>query len=179
MEIKVNELKEKLNNNILLLDVRTAAEFQGCHVKGAVNLPLDALSKEKVQSLAAGKDQIITICQGGKRGSVACSKLAEMGFAGVVNVIGGTNECKTSGFALVESDRKVISLERQVRIAAGALVLLGVILANCCGPNWIYLSAFVGAGLMFAGITDTCGMAMFLAKMPWNKGSKNKGACCL
>lgn len=65
--------------------------------------------------------------------------------------------------------KKAISLERQVRIAAGLLVLLGAILGFFVNPSFIGISAFVGAGLVFAGITDTCGMAMMLAKMPWNQ----------
>jgi hypothetical protein len=64
---------------------------------------------------------------------------------------------------------KVISLERQVRIAAGAIVLSGVLLACLVNFNFIWLSGFVGAGLIFAGITDFCGMGLLLAKMPWNK----------
>ncbi len=73
--------------------------------------------------------------------------------------------------------KKAISLERQVRIAAGSLVLLGVALAYFVHPYLIGLSAFVGAGLVFAGVTDTCGMGMMLAKMPWNNVSSDAATC--
>jgi len=74
--------------------------------------------------------------------------------------------------------KKSIPLERQVRIAAGFLVLLGAVLGFFVHPYFIGLSAFVGAGLMFAGITDTCGMALVLAKMPWNQVKDEEASCC-
>jgi hypothetical protein len=74
--------------------------------------------------------------------------------------------------------QKAISLERQVRIVAGLLVLVGAVLAIAVHPYFAGLSAFIGAGLIFAGITDTCGMAMVLAKMPWNQISGNAGGAC-
>ena len=70
---------------------------------------------------------------------------------------------------VTRSAGKVISLERQVRIAAGAMVLTGVLLARFVNFNFIWLSGFVGAGLIFAGITDFCGMGLIIAKLPWNK----------
>ena len=86
----------------------------------------------------------------------------------MVNVEGGTLACVEAGLPVVRG-KKAISLERQVRIAAGSLVLLGVLLGWFVHPAFIGLSAFVGAGLVFAGITDTCGMGMMLARMPWNQ----------
>jgi hypothetical protein len=110
----------------------------------------------------------------------------------VVNVEGGTQAWDEAGLPVVRG-QKAISLERQVRIAAGSLVLLGALLGYFAHPYWIALSAFVGAGLVFAGITDTCGMGMLLARMPWNQapkpssakaegdaacGSKHSSSCC-
>jgi rhodanese-related sulfurtransferase len=86
----------------------------------------------------------------------------------VVCVEGGTDAWEQAGLPVVRG-HKVISLDRQVRMAAGLLVLLGVGLSFLVHPAFSALSAFVGAGLLFAGITDTCGMAMLLAKMPWNQ----------
>ena len=73
---------------------------------------------------------------------------------------------------------KAVSLERQVRIAAGSLVLLGAVLALTVHPWFALLSAFVGAGLVFSGVTDTCGMGMLLARMPWNQVKEQGMACC-
>jgi rhodanese-related sulfurtransferase len=97
----------------------------------------------------------------------------------VVNVEGGTLAWEAAGLPLVHGARKAISLERQVRIAAGFLVLVGAVLAMVVHPYFAGLSAFIGAGLMFSGITDTCGMAMVLARMPWNQvKASNEPVCC-
>ena len=84
--------------------------------------------------------------------------------------------CEQAGLPVVRG-KKAISLERQVRILAGFLVVLGAVLSRTVHPDAIWLSAFIGAGLMFAGITDTCGMGMMLAKMPWNQCSQDTNSC--
>ena len=86
-----------------------------------------------------------------------------------VVVEGGTTAWAAAGLPCESTGGRVISLERQVRIAAGALVLVGVLLGWFVHPYFVWLSAFVGGGLIFAGITDTCAMGMLLAKMPWNQ----------
>lgn len=84
--------------------------------------------------------------------------------------------CVAAGLPVVRG-KKAVSLERQVRITAGSLVLIGAILGYFVHPYWIGLSAFIGAGLAFAGITDTCGMGMMLARMPWNQIPTNNSSC--
>ena len=86
----------------------------------------------------------------------------------VVNVEGGTLACVDAGLPVVRG-KKAMSIERQVRVAAGALVLLGVLLGGLVHPALYGLTALIGAGLVFSGITDTCGMGMLLARMPWNQ----------
>lgn len=101
-------------------------------------------------------------------------RLVAAGFQNVTDIAGGTAAWIQAGLPVEQSaGRKVISLERQVRIAAGSLVLLGVIFGFNLNYNWFYLSAFVGAGLIFAGLTDFCGMAILLGKAPWNKAPKS------
>jgi hypothetical protein len=91
---------------------------------------------------------------------------------------GGMQAWESAGLEVIKG-RRTISLERQVRIAAGALVFFGSALGYFVNPAWIGLSAFVGGGLVFAGVTDTCGMAMILARMPWNnRAPSHKGSCC-
>ena len=90
---------------------------------------------------------------------------------------GGTLACVEAGLPVVRG-RKAISLERQVRIAAGLLVLLGALLGWLVHPAFVGLSAFVGAGLVFAGVTDTCGMGLLLARMPWNRVKEPAATCC-
>jgi rhodanese-related sulfurtransferase len=154
-----------------VIDVRTPIEFREAHLKMARNVPLDSLDPRTVMTGRAEQDQpLYVICKAGGRGASACRKFQQAGFANVVNVEGGTQAWIDAGLPVVRG-QNAISLERQVRVAAGFLVLLGAGLGYFLNINFIGLSAFVGAGLMFAGITDTCGMAMVLAKMPWNQVS--------
>jgi rhodanese-related sulfurtransferase len=169
--ISPQELAERRarGQSATLIDVRTPAEFREVHVDFARNVPLDRLNPEelKAQLNGAAAEGLFVICRSGNRASQACQKLAAAGLD-VVNVAGGTLAWEAAGLPVV-CGKKTISLERQVRIAAGFLVLLGAVLALTVHPYFALLSAFVGAGLMFAGITDTCGMAMVLARMPWNQ----------
>jgi rhodanese-related sulfurtransferase len=159
-----------------LIDVRTPAEFREVHVSFARNEPLDRLDPARIiASRANPQAPLYVICRSGKRGEQACQKMLAAGFTQAVNVEGGTAACEQAGLPVVRG-KKAVSLERQVRIAAGSLVLVGAILGLLVHPYWIGLAAFVGAGLVFAGVTDTCGMAMILARMPWNQGSSSQPA---
>jgi rhodanese-related sulfurtransferase len=157
------------NPDLELIDVRTPVEFQEVHITGARNVPLDRLNPAELAARpnASGRT-LYVVCRSGSRGRQACEKLAAAGAAQVVNVDGGTLAWQKAGFPVVRG-KAVMSLERQVRIAAGLLVLLGTALGFFVHPYWIGLAAFVGAGLVFAGLTDTCGMGMLLARMPWNR----------
>ena len=164
---------------VTLIDVRTPAEFGEVHVDFAHNIPLDRLDAREVRSLA-GDGPVYFVCKSGTRSQKACEKLLAAGLTAVVSVEGGTAACESAGVPVVRG-RKAMSLERQVRIAAGSLVAIGAALA-AFGPDLMWqrigagLAGFVGCGLVFAGITDTCGMAMLLATMPWNQIS-GKQAC--
>jgi rhodanese-related sulfurtransferase len=161
-----------------LIDVRTPAEFENAHVEGARNVPLDRLDRSAVERarVSGAGEPVYVICQKGGRGQQACEKLTAAGVSNVVNVAGGTDACAAAGMRLIHG-RKTISLERQVRIAAGLLVLIGSLLGYFVSPYWIGLAAFVGAGLVFAGITDTCGMGLVLARMPWNQRVCSAESC--
>lgn len=162
-----------------LIDVRTPVEFREVHVSFARNVPLDSLDPQAVQA-ARGTQQtepLYLICKAGTRGKQACEKFISAGFTQVVNVEGGTSACEQAGLEVVRG-KKAISLERQVRIAAGTLVLTGAVLGYFFDHRWIGLSAFVGAGLIFAGVTDTCGMAILLGRMPWNQVPSTGGQSC-
>lgn len=166
--------KEK--ESIKLIDVRTPLEFREVHAEMACNTPLDSLDPK---ALTNGDDQpVYVICRTGSRGKKACEKLIAAGHQQVFNVEGGTLAWEAAGLP-VKRGKKTISLERQVRITAGFLAFLGAILAVTIHPYFAFLSAFIGAGLMFAGITDTCGMGMMLAKMPWNQVKADEAnSCC-
>jgi len=153
-----------------LVDVRTPVEFQELHVQGAVNVPLDRLEPAAVMKArkASADEPLYVICRSGSRGRQAAQKFHQAGYPNVINVEGGTLACEAAGLPVVRG-KKAMSLERQVRIVAGSLVLLGAALGWFVHPAFIAISAFIGAGLVFAGITDTCGMGMLLARMPWNQ----------
>ena len=168
----------KEGKKIDLIDVRTPVEFREVHVEMARNVPLDQLDPTALMQARNGSanEPLYVICKSGGRGQQACEKFLKAGFSNVINVQGGTMACVEAGLPVVRG-KKAISLERQVRIAAGALVLLGAVLGWFVHSAFIGLSAFVGAGLVFAGITDTCGMGMILARMPWNN-VKESATCC-
>ena len=169
----------KEGKKIELIDVRTPVEYREVHVEIARNVPLDQLdARALIQARNGSADEpLYVICRSGSRGRQACEKFFTAGFSNVVNVEGGTMACVEAGVPVVRGT-PAISLERQVRIAAGSFVLLGAVLGWFVHPAFIGLSAFVGAGLVFAGITDTCGMGMILSRMPWNRCSQDAKSCC-
>ena len=160
----------RAGGKIDLINVRTPIEFREVHVEFARNIPLDQLDPAGVMQARGGSadDPLYVVCRSGSRGEQAAEQFRRAGFTNVVNVEGGTLACVEAGLPIIRG-KKAISLERQVRIAAGSFVLLGVLLGWLVHPAFFGLSAFVGAGLVFAGITDTCGMGLLLARMPWNR----------
>jgi len=157
----------------LCLDVRTPTEHRELHAEGVTLLPLDQLNVERVRKLRTDDRPIYLFCRSGSRATQAHDQLKKSGLNDCFIVEGGTEAWAANGFPVVRG-RKAMSLERQVRIAAGLLVVIGIILAQTLHPYAIGLSAFVGVGLIFAGLTDWCGMGLLLARMPWNQ----VGATC-
>jgi rhodanese-related sulfurtransferase len=170
--IQPTELQNLLANDHLLalVDVRTPVEFAEVHVPQARNIPLDQF--EPAQLFADGRASkdapIYILCRSGARAANAAGKMEKEGFSNGVVVEGGTLAWIDAGLPVHRGKAKVMSLERQVRIAAGTVVLTGLLLAYFVHPYFIGISAFAGAGLVFAGLTDFCGMGLLLARMPWN-----------
>ena len=171
--ITPRELHERLQKGerCRLLDVRTPAEHAELHVPHVEPIPLDRLDAAQLeQANGFAKDQPIYIfCRTGERAKQAAAKLEKNGYSQCQVVAGGTLAWAEAGLPVDRGSSKIISLERQVRIAAGALVLTGALLALFVHPAFLWLSALIGAGLVFAGITGWCGMGMLLAKLPWNQ----------
>lgn len=169
--ISATEFKKLVQSgkSIDVVDVRTPVEFLEVHIEVARNEPLDRLDPNAIQAARKGtaNEPLYIVCRSGSRGKQACEKFVAAGFANVINVEGGTMACEAAGISVVRG-KKMMSLERQVRIAAGLIVFAGSVLGYFVHPYWIGLAGFVGAGLVFAGITDTCAMGMMIAKMPWN-----------
>ncbi|QDT00260.1 rhodanese-like domain-containing protein [Adhaeretor mobilis] len=154
-----------------IIDVRTSVEFREVRAAVARNVPLDSLDPHVVMQgrNRSADEPLYVICKGGTRGAKAQQKFIDAGFTNVINLEGGTEAWLAAGLPVVRG-KKTMSLERQVRIAAGFLVLVGALAAIITGNVFFAgIPAFVGAGLMFAGITDSCAMGMLIAKMPWNQ----------
>jgi rhodanese-related sulfurtransferase len=167
-ECTVLTLSEKLENDDLhLVDVREYAEYAGGRVKGAKVLPLGELEKRH-QELDHTKP-IYVMCRTGRRSGEAQKKLQALGFTNVINVAGGFEAWKKEDLPFERDEKAPWALERQVRLTAGLLVLIGVLLSVLVHPYFVWLAGLIGAGLAFAAITDSCAMGMFLSKMPWNR----------
>ena len=166
-KISVNELYEifKRNEDVACIDVRFPSEFRSESIYQFKNIPLDKID-HSLESFPTDKPIYIS-CRSGKRSLEACKKLLNYNL-NVINVDGGILEWKKSGLPVVSSKVQVISIMRQVQIVVGVGVLTGVFLAYFLNINFIWLAGFFGAGMLFAGISNTCGMGMLLGKMPWN-----------
>ncbi len=157
------------NTAVILLDVRTPSEFSARRAVGARNIPLDAIPATIAEGKLPKDASICVLCEKGGRAAIAAEHLLKAGHRDVHVVTGGTEAWASSGLPVEGTGRKSISIERQVRIGAGILVILGVAGGFLIHPGFFALSAFVGAGLVFAGITDWCGMGLLLARAPWNR----------
>jgi rhodanese-related sulfurtransferase len=166
---RVEERRAK-GEKLHLVDVRSPAEYEAVHATGAKLYPLDTLDPKRVATELGISAQApaVFLCAGGTRARKAAEKFHAEGIPHCLVVEGGTKAWEAAGLPVVRG-QGAISVERQVRIGAGTMVLLGVVLGSWVDPLWFFLSGFVGAGLIFAGITDWCGMGLLLAKMPWNQ----------
>ena len=166
--IDASTLPEIIAAGGTVIDVRTPAEFKSAHVVGATLHPLDQLDAAAFCRNAGIDQPVYILCQSGKRASMAAEQLTSAGHTQAIVVEGGTLAAIDAGLDIAYG-KGVISIERQVRIAAGLLVLGGTLAGVFVHPGFLIVPGFVGTGLAFAGITDTCGMAMALAKCPWNQ----------
>ena len=156
-----------------VIDVRTGVEYDGEHIPGSRLIPLDRLI-ERLDEVRATPAPRLLLCRTGSRAEMARETLAKHDVAGLTVIEGGIEAYVRAG-GRVERGRARMSLERQVRIGAGSLVLIGLLLAWLVHPAFALLAAFVGAGQVFAGVTDWCGMGLLLAKAPWNRSASESG----
>jgi len=152
-----------------LIDVRSPAEFASGHIPKAINIPLEEIS-QRLDDIESERP-VVLICESGNRAGMA----KQGHFANKANVAvleGGTKGWREAGRKLVgASGSATIPIMRQVQIGAGSTILLGFLLSLLVSPYWLVLPIFVGGGLLFAGISGYCGMAMLLQKMPWNRST--------
>jgi rhodanese-related sulfurtransferase len=156
--------------DVRVLDVRTPAEYETAHIPGAYNVPLDTL-REHRDEIATHLDQnVVLVCRSGQRATQAEKALAATGLPHVRVLTGGMLAWERTGADIVRG-RTRWELERQVRLVAGTLVVLGV-LASVVVPGAQWFSAAIGTGLVVAALTNTCAMGMALSKLPYNRGAR-------
>ncbi len=150
-----------------LIDVREPFEYKNMRIKGSESIPL-SLIHEKSKMIEKHIPAYL-ICQSGNRAHKAAEQLSQLGVEKTNVLKGGLQAWIAAGYPVEHELTNAWSLERQVRFTAGLLILIGIVLAYTVSANWICLSAFVALGMIVSAITNTCGMAIMLAKMPWNK----------
>lgn len=162
------EVKARLDaGRAQLIDIREPDEFARSHVPGALSQPL---SGWEAAHLTVDPDaDVVFTCRSGMRTAGACDRLAARVTGGAYVLSGGLDGWTKAGFPVATDAKAPLEIMRQVQIAAGSLVLLGVVLGFAVAPAFFGLSAFVGAGLTFAGATGFCGMARLLMMAPWNR----------
>ncbi len=168
-EITVEQLNKFLDDGTQcqVIDVREFSEFNSERIDGARLIPLSEFDSQSEN--IDGSKPVYLMCRSGTRAGQAAGKLLKKGFTDIHVIKGGMIAWSNANLPVIKGDSQVWSLERQVRFAAGFLVLTGILLAAFISPYLILISAFIGAGLMFSAATDTCAMGMVIAKMPWNK----------
>jgi rhodanese-related sulfurtransferase len=150
-----------------IIDVRTPAEFESAHIPGSYNVPLDQLGEHRDELARHLDEPVVLVCRSGTRAGQAEQRLAAAGMSNVHVLEGGMLAWESAGQPVTRGAQRW-DLERQVRLVAGSLVLLGI-LGSLIIPELKYLSGAVGAGLTFAALTNTCMMGMLLAKLPYNR----------
>ncbi len=170
--VSVHRLREMQSQGtaLRLLDVRTPGEYVGAHISGSYNVPLDKLNKYASELCECVDTPIIIVCQSGQRARRAYKSLRDLGMKNVSVLDGGVSKWSAAGFA-VEQGAERLSLERQVRIVAGAIVAVSAVLAVLVHPLFAVIAALVGSGLVFAGVTNTCMLAMGLARLRYNRSA--------
>ncbi|EKD72109.1 MAG: rhodanese protein [uncultured bacterium] len=156
------------NHEAVILDVREPAEYTAECIPGSTLLPLASVQKSALPDYRGKK--LVIHCRSGKRGTSACEKLlAEDSNLDIYHLEGGILAWKQSGLMVTSSGKFFLPLDRQVQLTIGTGVLLGVLLGYSIHPGFYLLSAFFGAGLVFAALSGTCMLAQVIAKMPWNQ----------
>ncbi|WP_424533577.1 rhodanese-like domain-containing protein [Sphaerisporangium viridialbum] len=161
------------NPDVLVVDVRTPGEFASAHIPGAINLPLDQVDRHLRRIVSDAGGTMLLICQSGGRATQAHTALTREGLADVVVLDGGMNAWTAAGAPTTSTTggQARWGLERQVRLVAGSIVTVSVLVGIWWAPARL-IAGFIGAGLTFAAVTNTCAMGMALAKLPYNRGPR-------
>lgn len=175
-EIDAHAAKRMLDSNdALIIDVREPDEHAAERIAGSRLLPLSAFSSSEL--LGHGDRTLIFHCRSGRRSLDALARYAAAGGRHGTSLAGGIEAWKSAGLATERSKAPPISIMRQVQIVIGLMVLAGTALGFWVHPGFLAIPAFMGAGLAFAGLSGTCGLAAVLSRMPWNRFEGPRSSC--
>jgi|GEM_PF-175244 rhodanese-related sulfurtransferase len=163
------------SGSVKLLDVRSPLEFKGLHIKGSINIPLDIL-KDSLADLKRSGQECVVVCRTGARAAIAADMLAGSGTVSAKVLDGGISGWQKCRLPVVRGESG-ISLERQMRIISGSMVVTGIALSWTVDRSFGLISMFAGCGLIYAGLTDNCPMGMLLMKLPYNKRMYRAESC--
>ncbi len=166
------------SDEAVVVDVREPAEHAAEKIHGATLLPLGTVNKTALPE--SGGKKLVIHCRSGKRSMNACEKLlAEDPNLEIYNLEGGISAWGAAGHSVASSGKFFLPLDRQVQLAIGLMLVTGSALGYIFSPAWFLLTGFIGAGLMVAGLTGFCGLAMVMARMPWNQSVSGATSCCV
>lgn len=167
--IEPGELKQRLaDDELIIIDVRTPAEFESAHIRGSYNVPLPLLSEHTHDLADRLCGRVVLVCQSGVRAGQAQDRLSAVGLSRAEVLAGGIGAYEAAGGSVVRGTQRW-AMDRQVRMVAGSLVLAGFLGSKLIHPRVGYVAGAIGAGLTYSALSDSCAMAAALSKMPWNR----------
>lgn len=168
--IAPTELTRRLAEDpeLMIIDVRTPGEFETTHIRGSYNVPLDLLTEHTADLVERMDDHVVLVCQSGSRAGTACTALSEAGLDSADVLAGGIGAYEQAGGVVVRRGTRW-AMDRQVRMTAGSLVLVGTLAGQLLHPRLGLFAGAVGAGLTYSALSDSCAMASVLSRMPWNR----------
>ncbi|QED23351.1 rhodanese-like domain-containing protein [Candidatus Deianiraea vastatrix] len=174
-QIQSHELNDLIKNNeVVIVDVREPFEHKSCHIKDSILIPSSCFDEAKIPNISDKK--IVIHCKSGRRASLIIDKMKNKN---CFNLEGGIDAWIAQGFDVEKSSKKCLPLDRQVQLTIGIILIASFFLTYFININFVFIALLIGCGLSFAGLTGYCGLAMVLAKAPWNKvyADKNIKSC--
>lgn len=162
-------------DDVVVLDVRSAAEFESLHIRGSYNVPLPSLAEHTQDVARRVGRRVVLVCHSGVRAEQARQRLTQVGVDSALVLDGGAAAYAAAGGDVVRGEQRW-AMDRQVRMAAGALVTTGLLAGELVSPRLRLLAGAVGAGLVYSAATDTCALGAALSRMPWNRGAQDPQA---
>ncbi|MCB9858320.1 MAG: rhodanese-like domain-containing protein [Phycisphaerales bacterium] len=175
-EIEPADLKRRLDDRTaIVIDVRELDEFTAERIEGALSRPLSTFNPANIEY--PDGQTVVLSCRSGNRSTEAAQRLIDAGREKVCHLKGGLKAWTAAGLPVKKLAKAPISIMRQVQITAGSMAFVGTILGAFVSPWFLVIPGFIGAGLVFAGLSGTCGMATMLSYMPWNKIYRGTSSC--